>query len=204
LSGQTAISVRLFVSDEKTKIMKSNEGVVRKNNTVTDMTGEGGEGDREEERGVSHDHDEGDECFQVERDMGRNSIVGSSSNNNNSSSSSSSNNAHRSSDDILNDRAAVSGASRMNKTKAPHSIATESQDYSVPHIGSFRRHCNVCKQPYPALHSFYHQVSYISILTLPCPALPCLIMLFCAVLCCAVLSCPTINFDHVLFIHEST
>jgi hypothetical protein len=189
LSGQTAISVRLFVSDEKMKIMKSNEGVVRKNNSVTDMTGggEGGEGDVVEERGVGHDDDERDESSQVERDIGGSSIVGSNSSSNSSSSSSS--NARRSSDDILNDRAAVSGASRMNKTKAPHSIATESQDYSVPHIGSFRRHCNVCKQPYPALHSFYHQVSPLSCLL--CLALSCLVMLFCAVLCCA-LPCHTL------------
>lgn len=190
MSGQTAISVRLFVNDEKMKIMESDEGVVRKN-TVIDVTGggEGGDVEGEGQRGcVSHDHDEGDERSQVQRDIARYSIVGSNSNN----SSSSSKSTHRSSDDILNERAAVSGASRMNRTKNPHSIATESQDYSVPHMGSFRRHCNVCKQPYPALHSFYHQVSSL---------------LFPAVLCRVVLSCLTINFliqfVHVPFIHQS-
>ena len=199
LSGQTAISVRLFVSDEKMKVMKSNEGVVR-NNTVTDVTGGGeggGEGDREEEGGgVDHDHDEVDGYSQVHKDMGRNSIVGNSSNNsnNNNSNSSSSNSTHRSSDDILNDRAAVSGASRMKKTKSPHSIATESQDYSVPHIGSFRRHCNVCKQPYPALHSFYHQVRYI----------PCCADLYCLVLSCLVLSCLVLSCLALLSIPSSS
>jgi len=28
----------------------------------------------------------------------------------------------------------------------------------APPLGSFRRHCNVCKQPYALLHAFYHQV----------------------------------------------
>jgi hypothetical protein len=173
------------------KIMKSSEGVVTSNNSVTDVTGgEGGEGVGGGQRGnVSHDYDEGDECSQAHKDMGGSSIVGSSSNSNNDSSSSS-HNTHRSSDDILNDRAAVSGASRMNKTKAPHSIATESQDYSVPHIGSFRRHCNVCKQPYPALHSFYHQVRHIPFLlcpVLPYHALSCCFVLYYAVLYCLAL-----------------
>ena len=30
--------------------------------------------------------------------------------------------------------------------------------YVVPPRGSFRHHCNVCKQPYTQMHSFYHQV----------------------------------------------
>ena len=110
--------------------------------------------------------DEGEECpLAQEEDRRTVSIV--STNNNNSSSSSGSGSVQRSGDDILNDKAAVSGASRMNKT--PHTIATEANDYTVPHVGSFRRHCNVCKQPYPALHTFYHQVGY--------PTFTCLVVL---------------------------
>lgn len=30
--------------------------------------------------------------------------------------------------------------------------------FEAPPLGSFRRHCNVCKQPYIHLHPFYHQL----------------------------------------------
>ena len=35
---------------------------------------------------------------------------------------------------------------------------TPIENYTVPPIGSFRKHCNICKQPYDKLHSFYHQL----------------------------------------------
>ena len=122
----------------------------------------------EGQAGPAH-HNQSEEGFEAKEDERTESIIGSHS----------SNSTQRSGDDILNDRAAVSGASRMNKT--PHTIASESRDYTVPHVGSFRRHCNVCKQPYPALHSFYHQVSSyaLSYLIMPCHTIPRLAMSCC-------------------------
>lgn len=32
------------------------------------------------------------------------------------------------------------------------------EDFVVPPMGSFRRHCNTCKHPYLRLHPFYHQL----------------------------------------------
>jgi hypothetical protein len=59
--------------------------------------------------------------------------------------------------------------------------------------GSFRRHCNVCKQPYPALHSFYHQARTLYRTLLCCAVLCCILVhctaLYCTVLCCTVLHC---------------
>ena len=46
---------------------------------------------------------------------------------------------------------AVDGAS-------PLSMPEVIRGYVVPPRGSFRHHCNVCKQPYTQMHSFYHQV----------------------------------------------
>ena len=156
LSGQTAISVRLFISDEKMKDMKK-EKEITSSDRAMNMTGEA------ERQKVCGNHcydgdnqDQGEERSLAQEEDGRTVSVVSNNNNSSSSSSSSSSSAQRSGDDVLNDKAAVSGACRMNKT--PHTIATETNDYTVPHVGSFRRHCNVCKQPYPALHSFYHQV----------------------------------------------
>ena len=156
LSGQTAISVRLFISDEKMKDMKK-ENEITSSIRAMNMTGEA-----ERQTGCGNhcyddsNQDHGEECSLAKEEVGRTVSIVSNKNNSGSSSSGSSGSAQRSGDDILNDRAAVSGACRMNKT--PHTIATEANDYTVPHVGSFRRHCNVCKQPYPALHSFYHQV----------------------------------------------
>lgn len=144
MSGQTAISVRLFISDEKMKDMKKEEKITSSYRAMS-MTGD------HCYDGDNQDLDQDGECS-LPQEEDRRTVSTVSTNNNNSSSG----NAQRSGDDILNEKAAVSGASRMNKT--PHTIATESNDYTVPHVGSFRRHCNVCKQPYPALHSFYHQV----------------------------------------------
>lgn len=36
----------------------------------------------------------------------------------------------------------------------------QTRDFVVPPIGSFRRHCNICKQPYAVVHPFYHQVNF--------------------------------------------
>jgi len=48
-----------------------------------------------------------------------------------------------------------SSSSSVNVTKTVEELK---QDYIVPPIGSFRKHCNICKQPYDRLHSFYHQL----------------------------------------------
>ena len=69
--------------------------------------------------------------------------------------------------DIQNARASFNTTSVRNSEttevdsdKSKDSIAKKikSEDIFVPHLGSFRRHCNVCKQPYVVLHPFYHQL----------------------------------------------
>lgn len=37
-------------------------------------------------------------------------------------------------------------------------IGPDLRQYDAPPIGSFRRHCNVCKHPYVQIHRFYHQL----------------------------------------------
>lgn len=36
--------------------------------------------------------------------------------------------------------------------------SNSNSEYVIPPIGSFRRHCNICKQPYEIIHHFYHQL----------------------------------------------
>lgn len=153
LSGQTAISVRLFLSDEKMKNMRTEKEREINNKSDYQMSERGGEegsgvrykkegeGEGENDFNCGNDNGFNEEKVEGREDRNRNKDI-HQKNDNSYDANNNINNNDKKSDQKMKSSVRLNQSGRREIPGFGSSSATQSSDYAVPHIGEFRtRNC---------------------------------------------------------------
>ena len=153
LSGQTAISVRLFLSDEKIKNMRTEKEREINNKSDYQMSERGGEegsgvrykkegegeGEGENDFNCGNDNGFNEEKVEGREDRNRNRNKDIHQKNDNSYDANNNiNNNDKKSDQKMKSSVRLNQSGRREIPGFGSSSATQSSDYAVPHIGEFR------------------------------------------------------------------
>ena len=149
LSGQTAISVRLFLSDEKIKNMRTEKEREINNKSDYQMSERGGEegsgvrykkegeGEGPNDFNCGNDNGFNEEKVEGREDRNRNKDI-HQKNDNSYDANNNINNNDKKSDQKMKSSVRLNQSGRREIPGFGSSSATQSSDYAVPHIGEFR------------------------------------------------------------------